>query len=220
VAAHGSCFEHAFRLQEEAPPLPVESAFNGLGLYKAAALRGAASRCAYLGLTQGHAVSEHVPFHLCLGSHAHARLAIMPGLTTHCAPPKIEKAPRRFVTWRRSGSIAVRAVPMLAYELRRAPLSVDASTAARAGGWVSWRRTCPGSRGGSPPAPKPAQGCWAMHQQASLKEAEAAPPNTTLRQRCRLRHATWASASQACAAWPQCGGVTRDAGMRCEIVDD
>ena len=98
MAAHGSCFEHAFRLQEEAPPLPVESAFNGLGLYKAAALRGAASRCAYLGLTQGHAVSEHVPFHLCLGSHAHARLTIMPGLTTHCASPKIEKAPRRFVT--------------------------------------------------------------------------------------------------------------------------
>lgn len=91
----GHCFEHAISLDENAPPLPVDSAFNGVALFRLAALGHAHRRpcahntslscmhvrrqCAY----NGSATCEHVAFHRCLRRRG-VRLAILPSLVQGC----------------------------------------------------------------------------------------------------------------------------------------
>ena len=63
---------------------PVRSAFNGLGVYDASAVREAIDGgCAYVGrYPDGYPVCEHVPFHLCLAERANATFVVDGGLAS------------------------------------------------------------------------------------------------------------------------------------------
>ena len=76
IADKGSCFDYHIKLSPWAPPLPVDSAFGGVGVYSLAALGH--SQCRYDGTT-----CEHVGFHLCLRRHG-LKLAIAPSLVHGC----------------------------------------------------------------------------------------------------------------------------------------
>lgn len=72
----GTCPNMDIAIDRAAPPFEVDSAFNGLGLYRADALqRAAAAGCAYKG-TKNSYMCEHVPFHLCL---VRLRARMLPG---------------------------------------------------------------------------------------------------------------------------------------------
>ena len=83
---HGGCLDYAIQVDPAAQPFAVESAFNGLGLYRAAALR-IASDCRYRG-TKNSYLCEHVPFHLCMRAHQLA-IGVLPSLATDCGPTEL-----------------------------------------------------------------------------------------------------------------------------------
>jgi hypothetical protein len=91
--AHGGCFDYAITIDAAAPPFAVDSAFNGLGIYRASSLRSAPS-CEYRG-TKNSYLCEHVPFHLCLRSHG-AAIGVLPSLAVDCgatvtAPKRLKR---------------------------------------------------------------------------------------------------------------------------------
>ena len=146
------------------------------------------------------------------------RLAILPSLSTNCFPPPIQKAPRRFVTLWANGSLTERRPPTLGYEPRSLPL--EKSKAARAGGWLSWVNGCKGDwrRAASTRLGNELLSCYTAHTGTDMKVPK---PNTlSLRARCAHRYATLAAAQHACGEQSWCAGVTKDGGMRCEIIDD
>ena len=221
VNANGNCFDHAIRIDADAPPLLAESAFNGVGLYKASALRPG---CAYAGVQMhGKQISEHVPFHLCLGRggasppFAAARIAIVPSLLVDCFPPRIQKGPRRVVAYGRNGTLRERRPSALPYELRKLPLAQGGGGAKR-GGWVSWVYSKRCRRSGPATAAGGDARCWEAHPAFDLKVLNS--ETVTMRQRCERRHATAEEARRACLATPWCDGITKDGGMRCEVVED
>ena len=79
VAARGNCFQFRVTLHPEAAVLPVDSAFNGLAIYRTAALQSA--RCTYGG--PFISTCEHVVFHQCLRRQG-LRLGIAPSLVQGC----------------------------------------------------------------------------------------------------------------------------------------
>ena len=92
VVRYGNCVEHQLTLAVGAPIVPVESAFNGLAVYRLAAL--ARSGCGYVPYyrVMPHSriqpvvvrgACEHVAFHLCL-RRARLRLGIDSSLPTGC----------------------------------------------------------------------------------------------------------------------------------------
>lgn len=89
---HGSCPDFAIVVDPTAEPFAVDSAFNGLGLYRAAALR-AASDCRYRG-TKNSYLCEHVPFHLCMRAHQLA-IGVLPSLATDCGAPTLSSPQKR-----------------------------------------------------------------------------------------------------------------------------
>ena len=87
------------------PPLGVDSAFNGLGLYRAAALRSAlAAQCRYRG-TKNSYLCEHVPFHLCM-RRAALSIGVLPSLETDCGVTTVTPMRKR-VSLLANGSVAV-----------------------------------------------------------------------------------------------------------------
>lgn len=104
----GGCPDIAISVDPAAAPIAVDSAFNGLGLYRAAALR-VASDCRYRG-TKNSYLCEHVPFHLCMRAH-HLRLALMPSLSTSCGAP-ILSGRQRTVRYLADGTVDEQAAPL------------------------------------------------------------------------------------------------------------
>ena len=80
VEAHGFCFVYGIELDPRAPPVPVDSAFNGVAVYSMSALRHAG--CSYE-LSSKLATCEHVGFHMCLRRRG-LRLGIDPSLVQGC----------------------------------------------------------------------------------------------------------------------------------------
>ena len=92
IVSHGNCVEHHLRVSPMAPVLPVESAFNGLALYRLATLN--LSGCGYVPYYRVRPNStvqpvvvrgacEHVAFHLCLRAKQ-LTIGIDPSLQTGC----------------------------------------------------------------------------------------------------------------------------------------
>eukprot|EP00965_Chrysotila_dentata_P083035 2739576-Pleurochrysis_carterae.AAC.1 len=79
VGRRGSCDSYELRIDARAPMLPVESAFNGLSVYRFSKLTRASRRCMY----DGSATCEHVAFHACLRRDG-LRIAIAPFLEQGC----------------------------------------------------------------------------------------------------------------------------------------
>ena len=102
---HGSCPEYAITIDPAAPTLAVDSAFNGLGLYRAAALRSGAD-CRYRG-TKNSYMCEHVPYHLCLRKHRLA-IGVLPSLATACGAPILSRR-RRHIHYLANGSVQMEA---------------------------------------------------------------------------------------------------------------
>ena len=106
-----NCGELSVQIEPAAPPLLVDSAFNGLALYKAAALLRA-PHCRYAGTAplgpaaQPVRACEHLAFHACL-RQAGARVAIVPSLVVDCRPPA-RPPPRKVITLHRDGTLTAR----------------------------------------------------------------------------------------------------------------
>lgn len=117
----GACPDYAITLDPEAPPLSVDSAFNGLGLYRASAMRRAlAADCRYRG-TKNSYMCEHVPFHLCMRA-ASLSIGVLPALTVECGPTIV--APRHTrVRLLANGSVHVVQPPAVAPALHVASSS-------------------------------------------------------------------------------------------------
>ena len=93
---------HATRRGPRAPQ--VDSAFNGLGVYRVPALRAALSAgCAYRG-TRNSYQCEHVPFHLCMRKLGMA-IGILPAATADCGRVLLARPPTRHVTVRADGLV-------------------------------------------------------------------------------------------------------------------
>ena len=99
----GSCPDYAITIDPAAQAFGVDSAFNGLGIYRASSLRAAAG-CRYRG-TKNSYLCEHVPFHLCLRSHQLA-IGVLPSLAVECGTTQIS-ARRRYVRYLANGSVDV-----------------------------------------------------------------------------------------------------------------
>lgn len=78
VRTRGTCDDYEVRLDAAAPLLEVDSAFNGLAVYRLGDLQQA-PLCAY----DGTSTCEHVAFHRCLRSYG-MRIAIAPYLEQGC----------------------------------------------------------------------------------------------------------------------------------------
>lgn len=103
--ARGSCTEYAITIDPTAALFAVESAFNGLGLYRAAAVRTALdAQCRYRG-TKNSYLCEHVPFHVCMGQQR-LRIGVLPSLLTSCGPTSVTARPVR-VEMHANGSVQV-----------------------------------------------------------------------------------------------------------------
>ena len=78
-----------------APVASVDSAFNGLAVYRLDTIRLRAAACSY----DGAATCEHVAFHLCLRAHG-LRLGLAPYLVQSCGdgPPRQLVGPPRVQT--------------------------------------------------------------------------------------------------------------------------
>ena len=74
----GNCDSYQVQINESAPIIAVNSAFNGLAIYSTSALRYA-SRCSYAGTR----TCEHVAFHSCLRRYG-LRIGIAPFLIQGC----------------------------------------------------------------------------------------------------------------------------------------
>ena len=109
-AARGSCPDYAITIDTAAAPFAVDSAFNGLGLYRASALRAAAD-CRYRG-TKNSYLCEHVPFHLCLRSHQ-LSIGVLPSLTVSCGATTMgkDRAQRRRVRYMANGTVELAGPP-------------------------------------------------------------------------------------------------------------
>lgn len=90
-------------LAAAAAPFAVDSAFNGLGLYRVSALR-TASDCRYRG-TKNSYLCEHVPFHQCMRTRE-LSIGVLPSLATDCGAPTLSRS-YKLVTYRADGSVAV-----------------------------------------------------------------------------------------------------------------
>ena len=75
--ALASTYSRMIRIPQETPPIIVESAFGGLGIYQRAAVQG----LRYSGRSEqtGRIICEHVPFHLAMGQKA-KKLLINPAM--------------------------------------------------------------------------------------------------------------------------------------------
>ena len=105
----GVCFDYDLRLDPAAPVLEVDSAFNGVGIYRVASLhraRDAAGALCRYGGTKLHSGCEHVGFHMCLRG-AGLRLGIAPDLVTGCGAEhaRDEYMHEQRVTLRANGDI-------------------------------------------------------------------------------------------------------------------
>jgi hypothetical protein len=91
----GKCDEARVRVDQGAPAFAVNSSFNGIGLYRMAALHppANASQCRYHG-SRNSLICEHVPFNLCLRSHG-LRVGVLPSLVADCgvAPARAPRPP-------------------------------------------------------------------------------------------------------------------------------
>jgi len=104
----GDCDATQLRINASAPPFAVDSAFNGLALYRLGALRRRAGGCSY----DGGRTCEHVPFHLCL-RRSGLRLGVAPYLVQGCgdgAPRAVVGPPRVRVRVEGDGSVERREV--------------------------------------------------------------------------------------------------------------
>ena len=104
----GDCDATQLRINASAPPFAVDSAFNGLALYRLGALRRRAGGCSY----DGGRTCEHVPFHLCL-RRSGLRLGVAPYLVQGCgdgAPRAVVGPPRVRVLVEGDGSVERREV--------------------------------------------------------------------------------------------------------------
>lgn len=109
--ARGACPDYAITIDADAPPFAVDSAFNGLGLYRAAALRTAVDAdCRYRG-TKNSYLCEHVPFHMCMRQLKLA-IGVLPSLGVDCGATTVSPAPRRRrIRLLSNGSVVVQAPP-------------------------------------------------------------------------------------------------------------
>lgn len=79
------------RISPKEPPIAVQSAFGGLGIYKVSALAGAW----YSGRDEaGSEVCEHVAFHACINQRI-SKLYIMPGLLNDAPPEHLARGAGR-----------------------------------------------------------------------------------------------------------------------------
>ena len=104
-SARGACPEYAITIDPAAPSLAVDSAFNGLGLYRANAMRVAlAANCRYRG-TKNSYLCEHVPFHLCMRQQD-LNIGVVPSLAVDCGATAVAPLPKR-VAVQADGSVSV-----------------------------------------------------------------------------------------------------------------
>lgn len=120
----GSCPDYAINIDRSASPFGVDSAFNGLGLYRAGAIRSAISAsCLYRG-TKNSYLCEHVPFHLCMRSLS-LRIGVMPSLENDCGSTDVSPR-KKIIRLHTNGSVTVqastaRAAAAAAYGASRSP---------------------------------------------------------------------------------------------------
>ena len=102
---YGSCPDYAITVDPNALPFAVDSAFNGVGIYRASALRVAVD-CRYRG-TKNSYLCEHVPFHLCMRSHQ-LNIGVLPSLGVDCGVTQLSpQHRRRYVHMLSNGSVEV-----------------------------------------------------------------------------------------------------------------
>ena len=93
-AARGACPDYAITIDPNAAPFAVDSAFNGLGLYRASSIRAALDAgCTYRG-TKNSYLCEHVPFHLCMRSKG-MTIGVLPALNVECGRTEVSPPSRR-----------------------------------------------------------------------------------------------------------------------------
>ena len=129
MAARGACCDYTITIDPAAPPIEVDSAFNGLAVYSLAALHD--SGCRYHGPLLREA--DHAGLHPCL-RRAGLRLAIAPSIvhgcgqahTGHAGPGKTANE----IAVLRNGTFVV----------RRSPLTAPGATAStHLSWWTAWR---------------------------------------------------------------------------------
>ena len=89
----GNCKSYRLHVHPRLAPFAIEAGFNGLAAYSAAALRRA-SECRHSNTSDGHVVSEHVPFQRCLWKHA-VSIGLAPWFFTSCAGWKTKESSKR-----------------------------------------------------------------------------------------------------------------------------
>ena len=113
MAARGTCRDYTITIDPAAPPIAVDSAFNGLAVYSLASLRD--SGCRYHGPLLRQA--EHAGLHACLRS-AGLRLAIAPSLVYGCGQAQMAYAgpgkTAHEIAVLRNGTFVVRRSPLTA----------------------------------------------------------------------------------------------------------
>ena len=91
VSSRASCKDVAIRLDKQAAPFGVRSAFNGLAVYAVGALAARnATGCRFEGSRMSRNC-EHVPFSLCLGQHG-LRIGVLPPMVVNCGAPPLRGA--------------------------------------------------------------------------------------------------------------------------------
>ena len=90
----GTCPDYAITIDATAPPFGVDSAFNGVGFYRASSVRTAlAAGCGYRG-TKNSYLCEHVPFHLCMRAQG-MTIGVLPSVATDCGSTTVSVPARR-----------------------------------------------------------------------------------------------------------------------------
>ena len=83
MKSQGNCKNYRLHVHPSLSPFDIEAGFDGAAAYSAKALRQAAE-CQHRNESDGHIVSEHVPFQDCLRRHG-VRVGLAPWFLTSCA---------------------------------------------------------------------------------------------------------------------------------------
>ena len=89
----GNCKSYRLHVHPTLSPFAIEAGFNGAAAYSAIALRQAAD-CQHRNESDGHVVSEHVPFQQCLRQRG-VRVGLAPWFFTSCAGWKTKESSKR-----------------------------------------------------------------------------------------------------------------------------
>ena len=93
IKANGHCKAYRVHVHPSLLPFDIEAGFDGAAVYSARALRRA-SGCQYVNESDGHVVSEHVPFQQCLRRRG-VRIGLAPWFMSSCSGWKTKETAKR-----------------------------------------------------------------------------------------------------------------------------